>query len=321
VVSIGSPEELLENPDYILNSISPTEAAARLPARRICSHKGDYGHAVIVAGSRGKSGAAVLSGISALRSGSGLVTVCTPERIQPIVSSFYPELMTEGLPSTPGGALASSGVEPLLAVLEGKDVVAAGPGLGRDQETAGLVHRLVRESPVSVVLDADGLNAFEGALDQLRNLAGRPLILTPHAGEFARLSGLAVEEILEDKVEVSRRFAGEKNVWLVLKTFRTLVAEPGGRVFVCPLGNPGMSTAGTGDVLTGTIASLLGLCAAQGRLAPEEITGAVVSAVYLHSLAGDLAAEQLGQEALTAVDIVNHLGPAFKSLRTNRPRC
>jgi NAD(P)H-hydrate epimerase len=168
------------------------------------------------------------------------------------------------------------------------------------------------------VLDADALNAFENDTEKLKNDTDQPLILTPHTGEFARLIGRPIKEILSQKVELARQFAQERGVWVVLKSFRTLIAEPAGQVFVCPLGNPGMATAGMGDVLTGAITSLLGMFAARGTTTPDEISRAIQVGVYLHSLAGDLAAQRVGSQALTAGDVTAHFGQAYQELAEER---
>lgn len=314
IVPIGSPSTLLENPEYDLNLITREQIQSYLPPQEIRSHKGHFGHVALVSGSRGKSGAAVLSGSAALRTGSGLVTLCVPAAIQDVVASFRAELMTEGLPSTPQGTVASQATDHLLELLQNKDAAGIGPGLGRDRETVDLVHTVVHKATLPLLLDADALNAFEGHTKKLQNDQGQPLVLTPHPGEFSRLLGRPTQEILPQKVELARQFAQEKGVWLVLKSFRTLIAEPDGQVFVCPLGNPGMATAGMGDVLTGAITSLLGIFAARGMSTPREISQAVLTGVYLHSLAGDLAALEVGSRALTAGDVTDHLGRAYQAL-------
>ena len=307
---IGTPPELLQTPDYPLELITHPLASACLPGRRASSHKGSFGHTVIVAGSRGKSGAAALATSAALRSGSGLVTACVPEGIQALVSSFRTEVMTEGLASSEAGTFASSAVGPLLDFLDGKQAAALGPGLSTEVETIDFVHQVVQQAKIPLVVDADALNCFQQQLQQLFNSHHQPLVLTPHPGEFSRLIGKPTAEILDDKIELARQFAQDQHLWLVLKGFRTLIALPDGRVFVCPLGNPGMATAGTGDVLTGVITSLLGQYQAQGLNAPQQTTQAILAGVYLHSLAGDLAEEQTGGAALNASNIIDHLGAA-----------
>ena len=314
VAPIGSPEQLLERQEHYLNLLTGEEIASYLPVWQSQSHKGDFGHTVIVAGSRGKSGAAALSAGAAFRAGAGLVTVCAPDTIQDVVASFQPEVMTEGLPSTEPGTLAASAVDPLLKLLEGKDAAAMGPGLGRHPETVRLVHDVVRQTPVPLVLDADALNAFENEVDKLENDHHSPLILTPHPGEFSRLVGRPTREILPQRVELARQMAEERGIWVVLKSFRTLIAQPDGQVFTTSLGNPGMATAGMGDVLTGTIAALVGIYSAQGKSEPHQISRAIQVGVYLHSLAGDLAAQEMGLQALTAGDVTAHLGQAYQEL-------
>lgn len=315
VTPIGTPPQVLDTPDHFLNLMTPARIRALLPARRTFSHKGTFGHVAIIAGSRGKAGAGALASRAALRSGSGLVTGLAPDAVQPLMASFHPEIMTEGVPSTPAGTLASSGIDRILELLEGKDAAGLGPGLTTEQETVDVVHRLTREAGIPLVLDADALNAYAGQARELVNRKGQPLVLTPHPGEFARLTAHSVGQITANGVSIARKFARDHNLWLVLKGFRTLVAAPGGQVYACPLGNPGMATAGSGDVLTGVITSFLGQYRAQDRASPSQTTDAVVSAVFLHSLAGDLAARDRGMDSLTAGELLDYLGPAFLQLR------
>ena len=315
VTPIGTPSQLLDTPEHFLNLMMPARIRAVLPARKSFSHKGTFGHVAVIAGSRGKTGAGALASRAALRSGSGLVTGLAPDAVQPLMASFLPEVMTEGVPSTSAGTLASCGTARILELLESKDAAGLGPGLTTEKETVDVVRRLTREAEVPLVLDADALNAYAGQAHELVNLNGQPLVLTPHPGEFARLTARSIPQITEDAISIARNFARDRNLWLVLKGFRTLVASPGGQVYACPLGNPGMATAGSGDVLTGVITSFLGQYRAQARVSPPEVTDAVVSAVYLHSLAGDLAAQRRGMESLAAGDIIDHLGSAFLQLR------
>ena len=320
VESIGSPEQLIDKEEHYLNLLTREEIASSLPLWKTASHKGNFGHTVVVAGSRGKSGAAVLSAGAALRSGTGLVTVCVPETIQDVVASFYPEVMTEGFSATEQGTFDAPAVEPLLQFAEGKNVVAIGPGLGQCPEIVQFVHEVVHQAPVPIILDADGLNAFENKVDKLENYDNQPIILTPHLGEFGRLLGRPVVEILPKRVELARQMATEKGIWIVLKSFRTLIAQPDGQVFTMTAGNPGMATAGMGDVLTGTVASLISIYTAQGMRTPHELSKAIQLSVYLHSLAGDLAARKTGFQALTASDVMAHLGAAYQKLDQQIPR-
>ena len=314
IVPIGNPFQLLEKPEHYLNLMTREKICSYLPARETCTHKGHFGHVAIVSGSRGKSGAAALSGIAALRTGSGLVTLYTPSAIQDVTASFQPELMTEGLSCTPTGTFAADAADELVEKLDNKDVAGIGPGVSCEDATVRFVHQVVQRAKTPLVLDADALNAFTGKTKKLKNDHQQPLILTPHPGEFSRLTGLSTEKVLADKVELSRQFAQEFGVWLVLKGFRTLVAEPDGQVFACPLGNPGMATAGMGDVLTGVLTSLVGMYTARGMTQPQQISKAVVLGVYLHSLAGDLAQLKTGPEALTASDVTSHLGKSYQGL-------
>ncbi len=314
VVPIGSPPQLLDAPDLYVNLMDEEQVAGyRLP-RRIASHKGDFGHVVLVAGSRGKSGAGVLSARAALKTGAGLVTAAVPETVQPIVAAGQPEVMTEALAATEEGTVAEAALDQALSILKGKDAAGLGPGLSRNSQSVWFIRQLVRKCPVPLILDADGLNAFEDQPDLICNDHDQPLVLTPHPGEFSRLCGRTARDILADPPSAARLFAQERRLWLVLKGFRTVVAAPDGQVYVCPRGNQGMATGGTGDVLTGVLTSLLGFCSAQKLTRPEQVTRTVIFGVYLHSLAGDLAAAAKGPETLTAGDIVEHLGAAYRKM-------
>ncbi|MCI0627951.1 MAG: NAD(P)H-hydrate dehydratase [Acidobacteria bacterium] len=261
VVPIGSPAELVEDPRHWLNFFSEAEAAAALRRfeRRGDSHKGDYGHVLTVAGSVGKTGAACLAARSALLAGAGLVTLATPSPCLPMVAGQMLETMTEPLEATDSGGVSVKAFDygRVETLLEKKDVLAIGPGLGGHAETVEFVRRLVQETTVPVVLDADGINAFVGQCERL-NGGERILVLTPHPGEFARLLGRPTSEVQADRVSLARQFAAHHQVHLVLKGHRTVYASPSGQVFVNSTGNPGMASGGSGDVLTGILAGLLG---------------------------------------------------------------
>lgn len=314
VAPIGTPRQLLDTDEYLLRLLSAEFVERSLGSRRISSHKGDFGHVAIIAGSRGKSGAASLAGRAALRTGSGLVTVFCPEVVQPTIAGSRAELMTEGLASTAQGSLGLSAAGALLKALAERDAAGMGPGLTTHKETVRLVHRLVRESPVPLVLDADAVNAFAGQPEKLKNRHSHPMILTPHPGEFARLIGSSVAEVRRKNIELAKEFALKQRVWLVFKSFRTLIASPAGEVLVCPLGNPGMASAGVGDALTGIITSLLGMAYASKKPSVPEVTAAVCSAVYLHAFAGDLSSQQVGVESLNAGDLVEAIGEAYRRI-------
>jgi NAD(P)H-hydrate epimerase len=236
--------------------------------------------------------------------------VATALGIQDVVSGFAPELMTEGLAETEAGSLSLRALEQrrMETILRGKTVVAVGPGISRHQESAELVRTLVRTRQIPMVLDADGLNAFEGVTQRLDGNA--PLVVTPHPGEMARLTGLLTADVQKDRVGVARKFAHDRDCIVVLKGHRTLVAEPGGTVWVNTTGNPGMATGGTGDILTGMIAGML-------AQAPSDLVRAVVFAVYLHGLAGDLARDGMGEQSMIATDLLKYLPAAFH--KVSRP--
>lgn len=319
IVPIGSPAELMNRPDYYVNLMTRELAGFYVPRREIKAHKGNFGHVGIISGSRGKAGAAALCSSAALRAGSGLVTAYVPELVQPVVASFRPEVMTEGLPCTARGTLDLKAGAVLLDLLSHKDAAGMGPGLTTERGTVQFVHKVTQNSPIPLLLDADALNAFEGNTRKLVNRKKQPLVITPHPGEFSRLLGQPTPQVLANRLELTRNFAREQGLWVVLKGFRTLLATPEGEIFVCPLGNPGMATAGMGDALTGVLTSLLGTYACRGMTEPQQITQALILGIYLHSLAGDLAVRESGPEALTAGDVIDHLGKAYQELASAEP--
>lgn len=295
VTDLGIPPELVEEAEEEggpLHLLVGEELSGLLPERKPGTHKGDYGHALILAGSPGKAGAAILAARAAVRSGAGLVTAAVPEAILGVVDLGSIESMT----------LPLSALEQVLEATAGKSVLAMGPGLGQERETFEAIRRIAREVPLPLVLDADGINAFAGRASEL---AGRSAetVLTPHPGELGRLLGMSTSEVQADRLAAARRAAAEAEAVVVLKGYRTLVATPGGEVHVNPTGNPGMATGGTGDILTGLIAGLL----AQGLGALD----AARLGVYLHGLAGDLAAARTGEAALAAGDLLTYLPAAF----------
>lgn len=309
VADIGIPPGAVRAGAAWLHLLEEADLVPLLPARRADSHKGDYGHVLVVAGSRGKGGAARLASLAALRAGCGLVTAAVPERLQGGMVSRAMEVMTEGLPETPQGTLASRGLPRLLGLLQGKSVVAIGPGLTTHPETKKLIRDLTLGSRVPVILDADGVNAFAGEHPLLTGRR-RPLVLTPHPGEMGRLMGMPTSEVQARRMSLARDFARDHRCHLVLKGHRSLVATPDGTVYVNPTGNPGMATGGAGDVLTGLLAGLL----AQGL----EAGGAVKLGVYLHGLAGDLAAAEVGEMPLIARDLLARFPRALARLRPTR---
>ena len=308
VHEIGSPRELWEDdPSLTLHLLEPGEFRD-LPLRRAPNtHKGTYGHALIVAGSWGKAGAAALAGMGALRSGAGLVTVATPAPSLATVAQFAPELMTEPLDATPQGTAAMRMIESgrWRQLLDGKTAVAIGPGLTTNSETSRFVQQTVADCPLPLILDADGLNAFDANPAELKRHAG-PLALTPHPGEMARLTGQTAAEVQSRRLETALEAARAWNAFVVLKGFRTILATPDGRAYVNSTGNPGMATGGTGDVLTGILAGL------SAWFGAERWPAALCLGVYVHGLAGDLAAERHGEISLTAADLLRELPQAFR---------
>lgn len=275
-----------------------------LPARPADSHKGDFGRVLVVAGSRGMSGAAVLCGVAALRGGAGLVRVAVPSTIVPLVAPANPCLMTAPLPDDQGH-LALAALSPLQELAAQSTVLAVGPGLSRSHDLDRLLPALVEEVKAPMVLDADGLNAFLPDVSRLGRHAG-PLVITPHPGEFARLLDLSIDDIQANRRDFAAGFAQKYRVVVVLKGHETIVTD-GAHTYINNTGNPGMATAGAGDVLTGLLAALIG----QG-LAPF---AAAQLAVCLHGVAGDLARDRLGEHCLIATDIIKFLPRAFRRYR------
>jgi NAD(P)H-hydrate epimerase len=312
---IGTPRELLEeNADLKFHWLEPREFRAFSVRRKPGAHKGDYGHALIFAGSRGKTGAAVLAAWGALRAGAGLVTVATPAGVLPIVATALPEMMTEALHGTEVESIAAGNldygrVEKLLA---GKNVVAIGPGLSTHVETQQFVRAVLAECALPAILDADALNAFAGRAAELKACAAPGLAVTPHPGEMARLRGCATAETQSRRFEVALESAAVWNACVVLKGFRTIVACPDGTAFVNSTGNPGMATGGTGDVLTGILAGLTAQFGGPGSSAELTRWGRLLAlGVYLHGRAGDLAAAEVGEASLMASDLVQMIPRAY----------
>lgn len=276
-----------------------------LPVRDAVGHKGTFGRVLLIGGSIGMSGSVCLSAVAALRSGSGLVSVAVPESVQAVVASFEPSYMTLGLPVDESGALAAIPPSLLQAYIDQKHAIGIGPGLGQSAEAAQIVASLLGCSVSPMVLDADALNVVAGN-DLLRIVTRQaPCVITPHPGEFARLSGLGTAVISAQRRQVAADFAAEHNMVVVLKGPQTVVTD-GCRVFVNSTGNSGMATGGSGDVLTGIVTSLLG----QGM---QPFEAAAVS-VFAHGLAGDLAAKALGQRAMIASDLLQFLSPAWRQM-------
>ena len=302
VADIGIPASVIESvPGERLEVITPEEVRQFIPHRPSDAHKGDFGHVLVVAGSVGKTGAAVLAGLGALRSGAGLVTVATPQRCVESVAAGAPEYMTLPLPDADDGTLSVDGLESILNFP--CDVLAVGPGLGTTPGVAALVAGLVERAEVPLVLDADALNVLASEPAVLASRGERGTVVTPHPGEMARLCGLTSAEVQADRIGVARRFAVDHHVTVILKGANTVIAGPDGTCWLNLTGNPAMAAGGVGDVLTGVTAAWL------GQLGRAEVACQV--AVYVHGLAGDIAADEPGAIALMATDVISHLGQAL----------
>jgi hydroxyethylthiazole kinase-like uncharacterized protein yjeF len=305
VADIGIPEDLVMRAKIPVSLLDAVTIRGLLPRRQRTAHKGSFGHAAIIAGSIGKTGAAAMSALAALRVGAGLVTVAVPRSVNDLLEVKLLEAMTLPVDATPEHTFAKSAGETLIGFAAERTAVAIGPGIGRHPETADLVRDLVRDIRRPIVLDADGINAFAGHRQLLRGLQ-TPVILTPHPGEMARLLEISTSAVQQDRLGTAARVASELNVHVILKGAGTVIAAPDGALAVNPTGNPGMATAGTGDVLTGMIVGLL----AQ-QLSPWE---AACAGVYLHGLAGDLAARRHGEMGLIARDVIEAIPSAIQNV-------
>jgi NAD(P)H-hydrate epimerase len=303
VAGIGTPETAIVSAQNLF-AVTPQDVGALFAPRALDSNKGRFGHVLVAGGSLGKSGAAAMCGMAALRIGAGLATVASPASVMPGIAGFAAELMTDALGE---GYVTQGDAAHCLELAKSRDVLAIGPGLSRRPGVSEFVHRVVRGAHCPVVLDADGLNAYADSPEGLQ-AGSRPLILTPHPGEMARLTGHSVADIQSDRVGAARAFTRRHHCILVLKGFRTVIAYPAGDVWVVATGNPGMATGGTGDILTGMIAGAIAQF-------PGRLEEAVRAAVFLHGLAGDAAAEHMGEESLVATDLLRYLPAAFRRMR------
>jgi ADP-dependent NAD(P)H-hydrate dehydratase / NAD(P)H-hydrate epimerase len=299
LVDISLPRRLIEGERIQTHLLEEGEIrrGLALPRPRD-SHKGDYGHLLVLAGSVGKTGAAAMACEAALRMGAGLVTLGIPKSLNPIMEVKLTEIMTEPLPETARQTLGLRAFNAIVRLCENKKAVVIGPGIGTFKETQTLVLKLLRTIDLPIVLDADGLTALAGSLKSLPSMK-RPLILTPHPGEMGRLAGLTSRQVSEDRIGLSRSFSQSHRAYLVLKGYRTLIATPQGEVFINPTGNPGMASGGTGDVLTGMIGGLI--CQGIDPLLSLQM------AVYLHGLAGDQVVLEKGERSLVATDLIRHI--------------
>jgi NAD(P)H-hydrate epimerase len=305
VFPIGTPDELCEENDrFKLRLTTPGGIARLFTPRSRNSNKGMYGHVLVVAGSVGKTGAPAMTGLAALRTGAGLVTVASAGSAIPNIAGVSPELMTELLPQTETGHIAQAAREKVEILLKNKTLLALGPGLGMDPETVELVRELYESVEQPMVVDADGLNALAGGSLQ----TSRTRILTPHPGEMGRLTGKSAKEVQAARLELANELAQRSGATIVLKGDRTVIAFADGDAWVNPTGSPALATGGTGDILTGMIAGLVAQF-------PKDWKRAVAAAVWLHGRAGELAAEELGEQPVIATDLLHYLATAIAECR------
>ena len=311
ISDIGIPHEFVKSLSLNLHLLTPQIIKPVLPQRPASSHKGTYGHAGIIAGSPGKTGAAALAGKAALRIGTGLVTVATPRSVNLALESNLLEAMTAPMPETDVSTFGIEAFDPLNEFAKSRNAIALGPGIGTQEETGELVRKIIPSLNQSCVVDADALNLIAGHHSRLLS-SNIPHIVTPHPGEMARLLGhTSPKSVNQDRLGISVRFAKTHQVIVVLKGARTIIASPNGQAAICPTGNPGMASAGMGDALTGVIVGLL----AQG-LSPWD---AARAGVYLHGLAGDIGAEKWGQAGLIASDLIECIPDALTQTLSSSP--
>jgi len=303
VTHISFPPELWDDPAMVVSTNEPFP----LPPRRPDGHKGSFGDALFVAGAAGYYGAPALSALAHLRAGGGYARLAAPRSVVPHLATIAPEVVFVPQPETPEGALSPEALDGLLELASGLDFAVVGPGLSLHAEAQELARRLVAAIPGPVLVDGDGLSAVAADLDLLRNRPAGTTVLTPHPGEMARLTGLSISEITADPIPVLQRTAGDLGAIIVLKGAHSLIGMPDGRVFINGSGNSGMATAGSGDVLAGTISALSGL--------GLELEAAVRTGVFLHGHAGDLAAAEGGEDGITARSIAGALPAAVADYR------
>ena len=309
VIDIGFPDALVSGEGIKTGIIEKADITPLFPERPKDTHKGIFGHLLVVAGSRGKTGAAAMASNAALRSGAGLVTLAVPKNLQPIYEMKLTEVMTEPLSESEKWSISENALGEILALSEGKNAVALGSGIEPTSAAVKVMAGLIKELSHPVVIDAGGIDAIIANRDILKNAKG-PRIITPHPGEMGRLLGISSMNVQADRVGIAKAFAEENNVVVVLKGAHTVIAVPEGRAFINTTGNPGMATAGTGDALTGIIGGLL----AQG-FNPEQ---AALASVYLHGVAGDMVKDEKGEYGIMATDLIEKIPYAIKSVGAGR---
>lgn len=302
IADIGIPSSVIESQEIKVNLLMANNVV-KLPKRPRDSHKGNFGRVLVLGGSVGLTGAAVMASESAIRSGAGLVTLGIPKSLNPIMEIKLTEVMTLPLPETENYAFSKSSYDSIMKIVNNFDVIAIGPGISRDPETSWLVRELCKNINKPKVIDADGLNAISEDKSVLKDIDNKT-IFTPHPGEMARLIDKTIPDVQSDRIGVAQKFANETGIILVLKGVPTVIAEPSGELYLNTTGNPGLASGGTGDVLTGIIAGFI----AQGL----SLKDSAILGVYIHGFAGDLAAEELGEPGLIAGDLIKCIPKAIK---------
>jgi NAD(P)H-hydrate epimerase len=304
VRAIGTPPTLIDELGKGHMRCAGPDEFAELPLiRPVDSNKGFYGHILVIAGSAGKSGAAVLAGTGALKAGAGLVTIATPDVVQSIVASNQPEYMTEPLPTLADGSVAIENLADaaFARIVKGKTVLAVGPGLGQEPGTQKFIRTLVQSTTLPTILDADGANAFASNGDALRERKSQFLAITPHPGEMARLLGITTKEVQKDRVRIAADAAKNWNAYVLLKGFHTILASPDGQIFVNTTGNPGLAKGGSGDVLTGILAALT------GQFGTQDWLRVLALGAWLHGRAADTLIEDADPSGILASDVARAL--------------
>ena len=296
--------------DKIAILITPELFKEYFRERNLESHKGTYGHVLTIAGSMGKIGAGWLTSKAALRSGAGLATYAIPSSAYLKFDTRFPEIMVEPVSDKNHGYFSEESLGEIRPLAQGKDVIAFGPGIGTKKETVKFTQEIVSKLSLPMVIDADGLNNLGEHLIVLKKRRS-DTVLTPHPGEMARLMGVETKEIQKDRIDICRQFASLHKVTLVLKGYRTVVASPKGEIYINPTGNPGMSTAGMGDALTGMIAAFIA-----NKIPTLE---ASIAASYIHGLAGDISKEKIGEVGMIASDLIDNIPTAIKLIRQWKP--
>lgn len=313
IEDIGFPKELVESDLLNVELVEKDKVSRLIPERKKYSHKGDYGHVLLLAGSRGKTGAALMSAKACLRTGAGLVTIGIPERLSDIFQQRVTEEMTLILPDNGDGTLSEKALDKIMDFAEkSADLIAIGPGLGVNNSIRKIVNELILKSKIPLIIDADGLNSISNPEIVLKK-AESEIVLTPHPGEMSYLVNLSVTDIEKDRINKAISFASETGANIVLKGTPTIIASPEKKAYINPTGNPGMATAGSGDVLTGIISGF----AAQ----KISVLDSCILGVYLHGLAGDIAAKKMGMHSLIASDIIHSLPKAFKYMKLKSQVC